>query len=139
MNRPIHFEIHASDPERAAAFYRAVFGWDINEWVLPGVDMPDENRYWVITTGAEGEPGINGGLLFRRGDAPVDGQAVNAFICTIGVSSVDATLAAALEAGGTMAVPKMPIPGIGWLAYVKDTEGNLVGVMENDPSAAPGA
>jgi predicted enzyme related to lactoylglutathione lyase len=38
-----------------------------------------------------------------------------------------------------MAVPKMPIPGIGWLAYVKDTEGNLVGVMENDPSAAPTA
>jgi hypothetical protein len=33
------------------------------------------------------------------------------------------------------ALAKMPIPGVGWLAYVKDTEGNLFGMMQNDPNA----
>ena len=60
---------------------------------------------------------------------------MNAFVCTIGVESVDASMAAVLAAGGSMAVPKMPIQGVGWLAYCHDTEGNLFGVMQNDPAA----
>ncbi len=60
MNRVIQFEIHAAVPERAAQFYREVFGWDINKWVVPGVEMPKENRYWLVTTGPQEEPGING-------------------------------------------------------------------------------
>ena len=35
----------------------------------------------------------------------------------------------------TVAVPKMPIPGVGWLAYVKDSEGNILGMMQSDPAA----
>ena len=35
-----------------------------------------------------------------------------------------------------MAFPKMAIPGVGWLAYGKDTEGNIFGVMQTDPAAA---
>lgn len=135
MNRVVHFEIHAADPQRAATFYRDVFGWEIQEWVIPGVELPDEHRYWMVGTGDAGEPGINGGLLFRRGAAPVDGQAVNAFVCTVGVASVDESVAAALAAGGTLAVPKMPIKGVGWLAYAKDTEGNIFGMMQSDSQA----
>lgn len=135
MNRVVHFEIHAADPQRAATFYRDVFGWEIQEWVIPGVELPDEHRYWMVGTGDAGEPGINGGLLFRRGAAPVDGQAVNAFVCTVGVASVDESVAAALAAGGALAVPKMPIKGVGWLAYAKDTEGNIFGMMQSDSQA----
>lgn len=135
MNRVVHFEIHAADPERAATFYRNVFGWEIQEWIVPGVEMPDENRYWLVTTGAENEPGINGGILFRRGPAPTDGQAVNAFICTIDVPSLDDSLNKALASGAQLAVPKMPIKGVGWLAYCKDTEGNIFGMMESDEKA----
>ena len=43
---------------------------------------------------------------------------------------------AAIGAGGSIAVPKMAVPGIGWLAYVKDTEGNILGVMQADSAAA---
>lgn len=135
MPRVIHFEIHAADPERAATFYRAVFGWQISEWKIPGVELPDENRYWLVGTGDSAEPGINGGLLIRRGPPPSDGQAVNAYICTIGVPSVDEALANVVAAGGRQALPKMPIVGVGWLAYGKDTEGNLFGMMEADPAA----
>ena len=135
MNRVIHFEIHADDPERAVLFYSTVFGWDIKEWVVPGVDIPDENRYWMITTGLASEPGINGGIIFRRGSSPGEGQPVTSYVCTIGVPSVDDFLSKCLAAGATVAVPKMPIKGVGWLAYFKDTEGNLVGLMQDDKSA----
>ena len=135
MNRVVHFEIHAADPERAAGFYRQVFGWKIQEWTVPGVQIPNENRYWLVTTGPEPEPGINGGILFRRGPAPAEGQAVNAYVCTIGVSSVDECLTKTLAAGGTVALPRMPVKGVGWLAYCKDLDGNLFGMMQEDKNA----
>ena len=34
-----------------------------------------------------------------------------------------------------VALPKMPIPGVGWLAYMKDTEGNVFGMMQADANA----
>jgi len=136
VNRVVHFEIHAADPERAAAFYHRAFGWDIKEWLIPGVEIPQENRYWLVNTGPETEPGIGGGIVVRRGPAPAEGQAVNSYVCTIGVSSVDESVAKAISAGGTLAVPRMPIRGVGWLAYCKDTEGNLFGLMQDDTNAA---
>jgi predicted enzyme related to lactoylglutathione lyase len=135
MNRVIHFEIHAAEPERAAKFYQEVFGWDIKEWVVPGIEIPKENRYWLVTTGPQEEPGIGGGILVRRGASPADGQPVNAYICTIGVASVDKSVEKAVAVGATLALPKMPIKGVGWLAYCKDTEGNIFGMMQEDKNA----
>jgi predicted enzyme related to lactoylglutathione lyase len=89
----------------------------------------------VITTGDASEPGINGGLVRRRGPAPAEGQAVNAFVCTVDVADLDATLRTLPSAGGMMALPKMAVPGVGWLAYVKDPDGNLCGVMQMDSAA----
>ena len=136
MGRVVHFEIQAEDPERAAAFYRHVFGWEINEWVVPGVERPPESRYWMVMTGSAPEPGIDGGILVRPGAPPTLGQAVNAFVCTVDVASLDETLEKALAAGGTLALPRMPVQGVGWLAYCLDTEGNILGIMEQDESAA---
>src|SRR3977135_4244693 len=112
MGRVVHFEIHAEDPQRASAFYTELFGWEFNKWAGP-------MDYWLIKTGPDGQPGINGGMVRRRG--PIDGQAVIAHVCTVDVSSVDDILQAIPAQGGTIALPKMPIPGIGWLAYGKDT------------------
>lgn len=127
MGRVVHFEVHAEDPERVIGFYTAVLGWTFTLWAGP-VD------YWIITTGPKDQPGIDGGMVRRQGS--IDGQAVIAFVCTVDVESVDDTLAKALAHGGTLAAPKMPIPGVGWLAYAKDTEGNIFGMMQSDPSAA---
>lgn len=128
MGRVVHFEIHAENPERAVKFYTTVFGWQIKKW-----DGPME--YWMVMTGDPQCRGIDGGLLRRRGPAPIDGQAVNSFICTVDVANVDASVQVALSNGGTMALPKMPVPGVGWLAYVKDTEGNILGIMQMDATA----
>jgi predicted enzyme related to lactoylglutathione lyase len=124
MPRVIHFEIHAENPERAIAFYQKLFGWEITKWA-------GEMDYWVVRTGAG--PGIDGGLLRRRGT--IDGTAVIAYICTIDVANLDESLATALSSGGSLALAKMPIPGLGGLAYAKDTEGNIFGMMQSDPSA----
>jgi predicted enzyme related to lactoylglutathione lyase len=135
MDSIIHFEIHAEVPERAARFYRAVFNWEISEVAIPGVQIPDENRYWSVTTRAEGESGINGGILFRRGPRPLDGQPVNAYVCTVGVGNLDESVHKALNSGGSLTLPRMPVKGIGWLAHCKDTEGNIFGLMEEDTNA----
>jgi predicted enzyme related to lactoylglutathione lyase len=127
MPRVVHFEIHAEKPERAIKFYTDVFGWTFTKWGDIG--------YWMIVTGPDGTMGINGGLVLRHGPPPAEGQAVNAYTCSIDVASVDEYFAKSLTAGGTVAVPKMPVPTVGWLAYVKDTEGNILGLFQPDSSA----
>jgi len=126
MPRVIHFEIHAENPERAVQFYTKLFQWQFAKW-----DGPME--YWMIKTGDESSPGINGGLLKRHGT--IDGQAVIAYVCTIDVDNVDRYVQNITANGGTIALPKMPVPGVGWLAYGKDTEGNIFGIMQRDPAA----
>jgi predicted enzyme related to lactoylglutathione lyase len=126
MPRVIHFEIHAENPERASQFYSSLFQWQFSKWEGP-------MDYWLIKTGEEGSPGINGGLVKRHGT--IDGQAVIAYVCTIDVEDVDRVLQNITSKGGTIALPKMPIPSVGWLAYAKDTEGNIFGIMHRDPAA----
>lgn len=120
MPRVVHFEISADDTGRAVEFYRGVFGWEFRQFGGP-------RDYWLVTTGEYGEPGINGGV-FRR-DGPVN------FVNTVGVSSVDEFAAKVVEHGGKVVVPKMLIPGVGHLVYCQDTEQNVFGIIEGDPSA----
>ena len=126
MNRVVHFEIHASNPQRAISFYKKIFNWEFTSW-------GGNEEYWLIKTGPNDKPGIDGGLIKRRGE--IDGQAVIAYVCTIGVDSVDITSKAVTENKGEIVIPKMPIPGVGWLIYCKDTEGNIFGIHQEDPNA----
>jgi uncharacterized protein len=121
MGRVCHFEIPASDPDRAAEFYKKVFGWKIEKW-------PGPMEYWLVTTGAEGTPGINGGLLRK-------GAQVSTTTNTVDVTSVDDAIAAVTKAGGKQLTPKSAIPGVGYFAYCQDTEGNVFGMMQNDKNA----
>ena len=131
MPRPIHFEIHAEDPERAQRFYTELFGWTFQAWGAG--EMP----YWIIDTGGDGA-GINGGLLRRMGPQPPasDPTPVIAYVCTMGVDNLGAYVDKAVSLGGVVALPKMAVKGVGWLAYVKDTESNIFGLMQNDANAA---
>jgi predicted enzyme related to lactoylglutathione lyase len=124
MPRPVHFDITADDPERAVAFYEKVFGWKLTHWEGGG-----PTDYWLIVTGDDSEPGINGGLSRRPdGDAP---STTN----TISVDSLDDAVAAVTEAGGEIVHERMPIPGVGWFAAFSDTEGNSFGLMQPDEAA----
>ncbi len=128
MPRPIHFEIQAENPDRAIKFYSELFGWKFSQW--------GQQKYWLVTTGEDGTPGINGGLMPRPAPGgPAEMAAVNAFVCTIDVENLDATLAKVAELGGKVVVPRMTIPTVGYLAYSKDTEGNIFGTMQMDETA----
>lgn len=122
MSRVTHFEIPADDPERAIRFYETVFGWTIEKW-----DGPIE--YWLIITGPEDQPGIDGGLA-RREDPEIGVENM------IDVSNLEESLENVTTNGGKVIRPKIPVPGVGWVAYIKDTESNIFGLMESDPDAA---
>ncbi len=88
MPRPVHFEIPAENPERAMQFYSTVFGWKFNKWAGP-------MDYWVISTGAAGEPGIDGGLMPRRDP---NQPCVN----TVGIANIDESLKTIEGGGGSL-------------------------------------
>ena len=120
MSRVIHFEIPAADGEKTVQFYKDVFGWEFKRW--------GEEQYWLVSTGDEREPGINGAIMTRKDPAqPV--------VNTISVVDMAITQKKIEENGGTVVVPKMAIPGVGWLLYFKDIDGNIFGIMQNDPQA----
>ena len=121
MPRVIHFEIAADIPERAVKFYQKAFGWKIEKWAGP-VD------YWLVATGEDKEVGINGAITEKS-------DCVTATTNTIGVISLEDTVKKIMEAGGKQLMPKTAVPGIGYMTYCKDTEGNVFGIMQNDPSA----
>ena len=122
MSRVVHFEIPADDPERAISFYEKVFGWKIKKW-----DGPIE--YWLVTTGSDDQPGIDGGLT-RREDPATQVETL------IDVKDLDDSLNKVKAQGGEVIHPRGPVPGVGWIAYIKDTEGNTFGLMESDPDAS---
>lgn len=122
MARPVHFEIHADDPERAIAFYSDVFGWTVNQW--------GDQQYWLVSTGPKEEPGIDGAILPRLGERPVAGAPVVGMVNTVQVDDLDTALAKAVDRGGVLALDKLVIPGVGTVAYVLDSEANVVGILQ---------
>jgi predicted enzyme related to lactoylglutathione lyase len=132
----VHFEIPAEDPERAAAFYRKLFGWEINKWQGKGPDDPSAAmEYWMVSTvptderGMPVRPGINGGILRRKHPQQPSANYV-------GVESVETFARQAEALGAQVVVPKTPVPGMGWFLYLKDTEGNIFALWETDRNAA---
>jgi predicted enzyme related to lactoylglutathione lyase len=121
MDRVVHFELNVSDPERTEAFFTQVFGWKVVKW-------EGGPEYWLVSTGEDGEPGINGAIMRSR-----DGksQTVN----TVQVASVDDAAASVVAAGGQVVVPKTAIPGVGYAAYCTDPNGLLFGIYHPDAQA----
>jgi uncharacterized protein len=124
MNRFTHFELVTDDFEKTAAFYRNVFGWQIQKWEGP-VD------YWMVSSGDESTPGINGGLMKAGG--PFSGT-----VNTVEVADIDDAIAKVKANGGTMIFEKDVIPGVGYLAYFRDNAGVVVGLHQSDPSIGMG-
>jgi uncharacterized protein len=120
MPRIIHFEISADDPTRASVFYESVFGWRINKWEGP-VD------YWLVSADDSDQTSVNGAIRQRMRDETT--------VNTIDVPSIDEFTKRVIDAGGRVVVSKSVVPGVGYHAYCADTEGNLFGIMQQDPSA----
>lgn len=121
MPRLVHFEMNVKDVHKTISFYEDVFGWRFKKWNGP-------MDYWLIMTGDEEEPGIDGGLGYEEEGFP---KVVN----TIDVGDIDEIIKKIESKGGAIVRPKHAVPGVGWLAYFKDSEGVMSGIMQNDPNA----
>jgi uncharacterized protein len=120
--RLVHFEIPFDDGDRARAFYREAFGWDVSE--MPGMD------YTMVSTGptqdaGPTEPGfINGGMA-QRGDS------FTAPTVVIDVDDIDEALKKIESLGGATLLAREPVGDMGFAAYFRDPEGNAVGLWQN--------
>jgi uncharacterized protein len=127
-NLVVHFEIHASEPQRLIDFYSRLLGWRFTQF--------GEMTYWAIDTGdgaigmKEPGRGINGGLTQRQGPAPEHGAPVNGCDFVVGVDgSVDELFRKGLSLGGTEALPLTDMEGIGRVGYLLDPDNNVFGLI----------
>ena len=124
----VHFEIPADDKERANTFYHSAFGWNLTpmqemDYTIAITTPSDEQ------TGMPSAPGAINGALFPRTDS------LRTPVITIDVEDVDAALAQVESAGGSVLQAKDAVPGMGYFAYFKDTEGNIMGLWQTDSTA----
>lgn len=120
----VHFEIPADKVERAKTFYEKAFGWQISKY--PGMEYhgvgttPVDQKTQMPT-----EPGaINGGMTKRQ-------DPVKSTVITVDVSDIDTSLKTIEKLGGKVVQKKQPVADMGFTAYFKDTEGNIVGLWQN--------
>jgi predicted enzyme related to lactoylglutathione lyase len=123
MDKVVHFEIPADNLARAKRFYNTVFGWKMieipeMEYVMVGTVESDENGI-PKETGA-----INGGMLERQ-------DPVKSPVITINVKNIDQAAEAIEKNGGKIVRPKMAVGDMGFAAYFKDTEANVIGLWQN--------
>jgi len=120
-NHISHFEIFASDVERARRFYEQVFGWRFE------VGGPPD--FYLISTGPPVERGVSQGLIAKRPGPAAQGH-LNSFRCTISVSSIVETAAAIQAAGGSLRSAVIEIPQVGRLVEFADPDGNVACAMQ---------
>ena len=134
MPRVVHFQMYVDDQERASKFYSEIFDWKVTGW-------EGDAGFWLVNTGDDSEPGIDGGMLLRP-DPGHDPAAVNSAFNTavntivMQVPSIDDYIPRITDGGGVLTVPKFAIPGVGYAAYFIDTEGNPIGIFQDDDTAA---
>jgi predicted enzyme related to lactoylglutathione lyase len=128
-NLVVHFEIHASEPQRLVDFYSELLGWRFTQF--------GDTPYWTIETG-EGAignvagtagHGINGGLLQRSGPKPEVGSTVVGCNIVVGVDDVDTLMRRGVELGGIEALPAEDMQGVGRVGYLLDPDNNVFGLI----------
>ena len=116
MSRIIHFEIPADDTGRAREFWSGMFGIDWRSYEGP-------TEYYMF---ANEDQQSGGGLMPREGQSGI--------VVYFPVEDLDAAREKVQELGGS-AEEKNPVPGMGWFAHAKDTEGNAFSMWQNDENA----
>ena len=111
--RVIHFEIVGKDQGALQRYYGNLFGWKLNTDFPGGYGMTDPAET---------------GLIVGVGATP-DGSAghVTGYIT---VDDIDATLAKAVDLGGSVVMPKFSPDGSAQLALIADPEGHVIGLTE---------
>ncbi len=118
-NPVVHAEIIGRDPERLQAFYRELFGWEVDTSAPIAAAVSEAGRYGFVDLAGDPVPvGIGGGA-----------QHSPHVVFYVGVPDVEAGLARAAELGGTRVLGPERVEERGLvIGHLLDPEGNLVGV-----------
>lgn len=116
MGKIVNFHLPAADVERAAEFYRKVFGWQFI--AHPGSPTP----YFVHDGAADGGAGIPAAITPRQ-------EVVKAPTPTIEVDHIDQAMVDVATNGGQQGLVQ-EIPGIGRFGYAIDCEGNTIALIQ---------
>ncbi|MBI2499381.1 VOC family protein [Candidatus Woesearchaeota archaeon] len=123
MDKVVHFEIPVEDTSRAEKFYNSIFGWKIQN--IPEMD------YTLVFTAKTNDKGmntevgaINGGMMKRKD--PIKNPVI-----TISVSNIDDSLKKIEKLNGKVVMKKIKVGDMGYAAYFKDSEGNILGLWQN--------
>lgn len=123
MTNPVfHFEIPVTDIDRAAAFYEAVFGYQLTRETVDGYEM-------AFFPSADGQPGASGALA--KGD--VYRPSHDGPVIYFDVADIDAVLARAAARGSKVLYPKKDIGAAGFVAEIEDSEGNRIALSQVKP------
>ncbi len=126
MSHPIHwFEIFVGDIERAVRFYQTVLGVELKRG-------DEDGRPMAIFASAL-KDGVGGALVRQPGREPTE-SGVMVYLDADG--KLDACLARVERAGGRVVQPKTDIGPPGFIALVRDTEGNVVGLHSERQAAS---
>lgn len=121
--RVVHFEVPFDDGDRARNFYRQAFGWNATE--MPEMEYTGVATGPVAESGMPAEPGYIGGGMFKRSSESPTGPVI-----TVDVPDIDAALAKIESLGGATVSAKQPVGEMGFAAYFRDTEGNVMGLWQ---------
>ena len=130
MDPVTHFEMPYENPKRLSNFYKAAFGWQMQQM---GEDM---GNYIVATTTETKETGptrpgsINGGFFQKKPDWPAQYPSV-----VIAVENITQSMDKVRAAGGKVLGDPMEIPGVGMYVSFTDTEGNRVSMLQPAPGS----
>lgn len=122
MGKVVHFEVPAENMARAQRFYESVFGWHI----LPMPDMHYTMAHTGPTDDKNGMPKtagfINGGIMQRKD--------IKGPVIVMEVKSVDEAVKKAEASGSKVVRPKVRVGNMGYVAYITDSEENVIGIWE---------
>jgi predicted enzyme related to lactoylglutathione lyase len=115
MGSVVHFEIPTENPEKALDFFKNVFGWTYQSY--------GEMEYWLVDSGEGKHPGINGAITKKQ-------HLFQNVINTISIDNIEQIIESIKKNGGEIASEIMEVPNVGRVAYFKDPDGNVHGIIQ---------
>ncbi len=117
VGAPIWFDLMSSDTARAAKFYGAIFGWEVE-----GPPQPEFGGYQNFTRNGRRVAG----LCPQMPDAPV----ADVWTPYLHTADAEATMRSAEAAGAAVMVAPMPIADLGSMMVLADPAGAVIGFWQ---------
>ena len=113
----VHVELNTPDPEKAKAFYSKLFQWELEE--IPNSAVP-AGTYTIVKVGT----GTGGGIMQQVPGGPAG------WLAYVAVDDIHAATQKAKSLGGKIMKDVTEVPGMGWLSFIKDPTGSILGLWK---------